>query len=169
MKTKDLNNEQLKLYFNEHVLYEVKQLINAADAINRQLSIHNGLQYMIVESFAIHLRNLISFFYPHSRRDNDVCAEDFFINISIWHSLRPAESQVLKYAKSRADKEVGHLTTLRQFGTPKSKKWDVSVLIDEIMPILSCFCESADKINLSTVFIPVWDQYIYTKNIRLAK
>jgi hypothetical protein len=166
MKTKNLTDEQMKLYFVEHIRYEMQQLINATDAINRQLAICNGLQYMIVESFAIHLRNLITFLYPYSKRENDVCAEDFFVDANKWQSLCPAISVILKNAKSRADKEVGHLTTLRQFGTPESKKWSVSDLIDEVMPILKIFCEAADKVELINCFKPIWDQYVYTKRLR---
>ena len=166
MKTKDLTDQELKLYFNEHIRYEMQQLINATDAIIRQLPIQNGLQYMIVESFAIHLRNLITFLYPYSKRENDVCAEDFFIDVNTWHNLRPAIDKTLDHAKNRADKEVGHLTTLRQFGVPESKKWDVSLLTDEVMPILKLFCESADKSDLSKDFESVWSQYLYIKTLR---
>lgn len=168
MKTKDLTDEQMKLYFDEHVRYEMKQLINATDAISRQLPIHNGLQFMVVESFAIHLRNLITFLYPYSKRESDVCAEDFFADKEIWLKLRPKISFVLEGAKNRADKEVGHLTTLRQFGTPESKKWNVTLLTDEIMPILRLFCENADKTDLDRDFRPIWKQYEYTKTLRLT-
>lgn len=166
MKTKDLTIEQLAAYFAEHIRYEMQQLINATYAITRQLPIHNGLQYMIVESFAIHLRNLISFLYPYAKRENDVCAEDFFNDLNAWQNVLPKMSPALEHAKNRADKEVGHLTTLRQFGTPESKKWDVTLLIDEVMPILKLFCETADKVRLSSEFDPVWKQYEYTKTLR---
>lgn len=166
MKTKDLTIEQLVAYFAEHIRYEMQQLINATDAITRQLPIYNGLQYMILESFAIHLRNLISFLYPYAKRENDVCAEDFFNDLNAWHNVRPTMSLALEHAKNRADKEVGHLTTLRQFGTPESKKWDVTLLIDEVMPILKLFCKTADKVGLSSDFDPIWKQYEYTKTLR---
>lgn len=166
MKTKDLSNEQLRLYFSDHVRYEMQQLINATDAITRQLPINPGLQYMIIESFAIHLRNLISFLYPYTKRENDVCAKDFFNDFNTWHQLCPTISPTLELAKTRADKEVGHLTTLRQFGTPESKKWDVILLTDELMPILKQFCESADKTELCSLFKPIWTQYERTKTLR---
>lgn len=166
MKTKELSNEQISQYFAEHIRYEVQQLLNATDAISRRLSIHNGLQYMIVESFTIHLRNLITFLYPYIKREEDVCARDYFINTKTWDNLRPEISITLKQAKFRADKEVEHLTTSRQAGTSKSKEWNVADLTDEIMAILKIFCESADRINLSLDFKPLWNQHIYTKQLR---
>jgi hypothetical protein len=169
MDTKDLSNEQMVMYFAEHIRYEIQQLIISTDAISRQLSIRNGFQNMVVESFAIHLRNLITFLYPSNRRGNDVCAEDFFTSTDTWHALRPEISEALKQAKARADKEVGHLTTLRQYGTPESKVWNVASLIDGVMPILKLFCERADKVKLHEDFEPVWNQYVYTKNLRTVK
>ncbi len=166
MKTKDLSDEQMHLYFTEHIRYEMQHLLNATDAISRQLSIHNGLQFMVLESFVIHLRNLITFLYPYTRHEEDVYAEDYFANKKIWNDLCPKISIVLKLAKTRADKEVGHLTTSRQSGTSESKKWDVASLTDEVMPILRLFCESADKISLGLDFKPIWDQYIFTKTLR---
>ncbi len=165
MKTKDLSDEQLHLYFAEHVRYEMQHLLNATDAISRQLSIHNGLKFMVLESFVIHLRNLITFLYPYTKREEDVCAEDYFINPKTWGNLRPKINIVLESAKKRADKEVGHLTTSRQSGTSESKKWDVVGLTDEVMPILKLFCEFADKISIGLDFKPIWDQYIYTKKL----
>jgi len=121
MKTSELNEERLLAYFSEHVRYEMQHLINATDAISRQLPIHNGLRYTVVESFAVHLRNLITFLYPYTKRDTDVSATDFFTSSEIWDSLHPKLSDILERAKTRTDKEVGHLTTARQFGTPETK------------------------------------------------
>ncbi len=149
MKTKDLTEKQLVEYFSEHVRYEVQMLLNGTDAIIRGLKVPNGLQHMPVESYAIHLRNLITFLYPASSRDTDVCAKDFFNKEDSWDKVRPQLSEVLTEAKTRADKEVGHLTTSRQSGTPKSKVWDVKTLTQELWPIFQLFAESADKVNLA--------------------
>jgi hypothetical protein len=162
-KTGQLNEEELLSYFSEHVLYEIKQLINATYAINKRLPIHNGLQNTVVKSFAIHLRNLITFLYPFNRQEDDVCAEDFFCEAMTWENLRCKKSDTLQNAKKRADKEVGHLTTARQFGTPKSKEWDVVTLTEEVMPIIKLFCESSDRVGLQELFIPVWNMYLLNK------
>ena len=128
MKTKDLSEIQLHKYFDEHVRYEVQMLLNATGAILKQTPISQELQYMPIESYAIHLRNIITFLYPFSRRDTDVCANDFFIDKSSWLEVRPKISEILKTAKDRADKEVGHLTTSRLSGTPEKKKWNVKAM-----------------------------------------
>lgn len=159
MKTSELSEGQLLEYFSEHIRYEIQMLLNATVAISNQLRVPNGLEHMPVESFAIHLRNLITFLYPYTHRDNDVCATDFFTRAGTWEQIRPSLSSVLKEAKNRADKEVGHLTTLRQAGTPETKKWDVTNLSREVMPILKIFCDSADRVKLKTAFNPIWEHY----------
>ncbi|MDP3763132.1 MAG: hypothetical protein Q8Q92_00520 [bacterium] len=150
MKTKNLSNQQLFEYFAEHVRYEVQMLLNATSGILQQLKVPQGLQHMPIESYAIHLRNLITFLYPSSSRDTDVCAKDFFKREEAWEKIRPELSEVLVKAKIRADKEVGHLTTSRQSGTPKDKEWDVKNLTGELMPLFNLFCESADKVKLKS-------------------
>ena len=169
IKTIDLSAEDLHAYFNEHIRYEMQHLLNATDAIDRRFSIQNGLQYMVLESFVIHLRNLITFLYPYTKRDEDVCAEDYYMNSKTWSHLHPQISTILSQAKTRADKEVGHLTTSRQFGTPKSKIWKVVILTDEIMPILKLFCGSADKADLNKDFEPIWKQYTDIKEFRISR
>lgn len=148
MKTKDLSEQQLFEYFAEHVRYEVQMLLNVTSAILQQIQVPQGLQHAPVESYAIHLRNLITFLYPSSSRDTDVCAKDFFFKEETWEKIRPKLSETLTKAKIRADTEVGHLTIFRQNGTPKSKKWEVENLTDELMPSIRLFCESADKVKL---------------------
>jgi len=159
MKTSELNEKQLMEYFSEHVRYEIQMLLNATEAISKQQLIANGLEYMPVESFAIHLRNLITFLYPNAQRDDDVCAKDFFATIGKWEQIRPMLAKILESAKIRADKEVGHLTTSRLAGTPAAKIWDVNGLSREIMPILKLFCDSSDKVKLDVPFNPVWGHY----------
>lgn len=150
MKTKDLTDAQLLEYFREHVRYEIQMLLNATYGIMMQFVVPNGFQHMPVESFAIHLRNLITFLYPFTSRPGDVCAEDFFVNDETWEKLRPELSKVLEIAKKRADKEVGHLTTSRQVGTPASKRWDVRGLAMDLIPLIELFCNSADKFELKS-------------------
>lgn len=152
MKAEDLSEDQLKAYFDEHVRYEIQMLVNAATAIDSGMRVPIGIQHMPIESYAIHLRNLITFFYPSTKRETDVVASDYFFDEHRWTYLRPVLSESLADAKIRADKEVGHLTTARQFGTPASKVWQVVKLKDEIIPIIDLFCEAADKVTLKPSF-----------------
>ena len=151
MKTKDLTIEQLHQYFMEHIRYEIQMLLNATSAIRQSLPVPRGVEHMPVESYAIHLRNLITFLYPpHPPRDSDVCAKDFFVKENTWAEIRPVLDESLENARIRANKEIGHLTTLRQSGTPESKQWDVKKLSAELLPLIKLFAESADKVKIDS-------------------
>lgn len=166
MKATSLNNEELRLYFLEHVRYEVQLLMNAVIAIDQKMQVPTGLECMIVESFSIHLRNLITFLYPYTFRSNDVCAKNFFLRAGTWEGVRPELSNTLKQAKTRADVEVGHLTTLRKNGTPDNKTWDVKGLAMEIFPIFKLFCESADKVSLYSDIAKLQSHYLYMTKLQ---
>jgi len=58
----------------------------------------------LLESFGIHLRNLIDFFYTSRLKPDDVIAEDFCPGWS------ETISGTLKAAKEGANKEISHLT-----------------------------------------------------------
>ena len=139
-------------YFSEHVRYEVQMLLHVTSAILVKIQTLEMLKHVAIESYAIHLRNLITFLYPSSVRDSDVCAKDFFIDPERWSQIRPTLSESLDKAKKRADKEVGHLTTARLSGSPEEKTWDVRSLSGEIFPLMLLFVESADKVKLRDSF-----------------
>jgi hypothetical protein len=160
MQTKDLTDTQLYEYFAEHVRYEIQLLLNAAWAISNKLKVPQGLEYMPVEAYAIHMRNLITFLYPPaSPRKDDVCAKHFFIEETKWDSVRPGISQILIIARTRAHKEIGHLTTSRHAGTPKGKEWDIRNFTAELMPVIETFSETADRVILKECTEPLLAAY----------
>jgi hypothetical protein len=55
----------------------------------------------------------------------------------------------LETAKSRADKELAHLTTERKTGTPKEKEWPVESLTQEIRSLLELFVKHGRTTALS--------------------
>ena len=81
-----------------------------------------------IEGFVLHLQNVIDFLYI-SPKPTDLSASDF-CKPGLGYG-RPAMSQTLSEARTRANKEMAHLTTGRQFGTPVTKQWDFSGLLAE--------------------------------------
>ena len=142
-----LTDKELIEYSKEHLFYEIWMLLEVSKIKNVSEQV---LINMIVESFVVHLRNLITFLYStNSLRPTDIYAKDFFPNPKIWQSKRPPISQTLEQARNRAHKEMGHLTTERIAGVDDiNKSWNMGELINEIVPILKLFCDSADKEKL---------------------
>jgi hypothetical protein len=137
-------------YSGEHVRYEFDMFIWLG-AICGNSSVQVGaptqpdalrLKNVLIEAFAVHLRNVIDFLYIDSPQATDVIAADF-LNPGEWSRLRPAMSPHLSRARVRANKEIAHLTTERLAGSPPEKAWDFSAMLSDVAPLLRLFIESA--------------------------
>lgn len=145
------------LEYSEHVHYEIDMFFETVEVRSRPafnewtLSLLGHPQRMnnaLIESFVVHLRNLIDFLYLPSK-GTDVVAEDF-VPAPGWAGIRPQISPVLATAKTRANKEISHLTTDRLSGAPPEKVWDFVGLAAEIRPLLVLFVQKADKARLAS-------------------
>jgi len=93
--------------------------------------LHNAL----IESFAIHARVLLDFFYgsTNSRNQDDVFPEHFFLDAEMWRAERPYLSdEDKKLIKRRVGKEIAHLTYARQKVELEDKPWPISDIVDVI-------------------------------------
>ena len=120
---------------SKHLHYEVQML--HAVAVASGLFGSGPITNALVESFAIHVRNLIDFFYLKEPRQDDLIAEDFFADAAQWRSVRPNLSADLDQAKKRAHKEIAHLTYARLDVTPEAKLWQFVHILNEISKVLS--------------------------------
>ena len=145
-------DDYLLAYSAEHVWYEFDMFLGLATllAAPRDLvapsaedarRVSNGL----IESFVIHFRNVMDFFYLERPHPTDVVASDFFAR----GGWQPTISASLKAAGVRADKEIAHLTTSRISGTPSGKGWDVTGLANELRPVMVQFVTTALPSRLS--------------------
>jgi hypothetical protein len=142
-----LSDAELTAYSEEHLLYELRMLYFAGTELAKTLP--DPLRSALLESFAIHLRNLIDFFtVPKGKeRDTDVIAADF---APAWSQKRSA---TFEDAKVRADKEVSHLTLGRKDGLDASKPWQVGALFHELQPVAEHFAAAADPKKLSQAVV----------------
>lgn len=139
-----LSDGDLKAYANEHLQYEVDMLVASA-AILGHLAykageglipwiIYNGL----LNTFAIHARNLINFLYSRSRntdRRTDIIIEDY-VTPSLLASILPPISPLLDQTLAKAAKQVAHLTKDRIDYEKEGKEWKFVQLTQEILGIL---------------------------------
>ena len=143
MTTPAMTDEKLLEYSGEHLLHELTMLWDLAQALpRRKASTETSAR---VESFGIHLRNLIQFFYGEGNGD-DVTAQDFMDAATAWK--RPSEPILLTKARKRANKEVSHLTQARKSGNPTEKEWDTIGLAKEIEAIAKDFAAKASDKKL---------------------
>lgn len=148
MKTVNLSDPELTAYSGEHLLYEL-QLLRFTTGELVQLQQPSPIASVLIESFGIHLRNLIDFFYTPRAKEDDVIASDFCPG---W---KDTMSGTLKVAKERANKELSHLTLARKSGLDPSKPWDVVGLFQEVSGVAKTFAGRASPTKLSPE-VPKW-------------
>lgn len=154
MRTKRTISD-LQIISDQHLFYEIEMLVGSAVVLTKIQSLASQiLVNSLIESFVIHLRNLLDFLYsgdisekltkkpPH--RD-DVIAEDFFDDPSTWQKDRPKKSDTLKAAHVRAHKEVAHLTYDRLNQKQETKGWKYNELLNEINLIVQTFIRLVPK------------------------
>jgi len=85
----------------------------------------DSLRNAVVESFAIHMRVLVKFFFDKKPQDTDVVAADFFNDSITWNTIRDQVADEVEIVKlcHRVNKEVAHLTYDRLNVKPEEKGW----------------------------------------------
>ena len=102
------------------------------------------LNNTIIESFGIHVRALLDFFYGKAKYDDDVIAEQFFGEPNEWVCIRPPKTHdELKQIRDRVNKEIAHLTYARQ--EVISKEWPFGEILADVNAVIDIFIESVPK------------------------
>ncbi len=169
MGTRQLSDEELAGFSDEHLQYEVGMLHGTAQALRDPPRDQDGtigaiIEYALLESFLIHARVLINFLYDGPKRDDDVAAEDFFDEEEQWTEHRPAKSCLLRENRERINKALAHLTKVRVGLKPEMKQWEYWEIKNEIVGILAHFCTLVPKCRLGAEFrrfvSKCWDSQI---------
>jgi hypothetical protein len=126
---------------SEDLHYEVQMLLGSAQALASETTGEGTLRNALVESFAIHCRNMLDFLWPDKpkRKGDCVIAADFFPSPSDWEKLRPEISQLLLDSRVRAAKEIAQLTYARLAVDPDQKDWDVRQIANELTRVVEKF------------------------------
>ena len=90
----------------------------------------------LLESFLLHTRVLLEFFYKDRPRDGDVLASHF---VEHWKVLRSPEPRYLLDHKHQLDKALAHLTLARVDYDRQQKKWNVTAIQEEVNGLIALF------------------------------
>ncbi len=142
---------------SEHIFYEVwmfYQIVLILKTTTDQLQ-----KNILLESFAIHARNLFDFFYPkkHSK-DDDILVNDYIKSINNYKRKRTKRKQ-LYYLIRKTDKQVAHLTYTRNRYNRKTKGWKFKDIGDQLKNSIIVFYDSLPKKMLR------WENFKRLKNI----
>jgi hypothetical protein len=131
-------------FAGEHLFYEAQMFV-----VTRTIQPRDQFETNLkVEGFALHLKNLIEFFYPSSPDANDVLAADY---VADWDANRPAITPLLESARARSGSELHHLTVQRVTGRAAHKEWDFDGISEELKGVVSAFIGLQPNIPMVTI------------------
>lgn len=139
MSRNQVSVESLKKMSYDHLSYEIEMFTSTIGRMARyQLDVLE--RNVMLESFLLHARCLFDFLYPSSdTRPDDVIADDFFQDPSVFRGKIPTSLPIETYLKHRTGKEIAHLTYDRLKVTPEKKVWQVGEVHDQIVGVLETF------------------------------
>jgi len=146
------SNRELQEASN-HLYYEYTMLISLAQGLASGIATKGWLANVMLEAFVIHFRVLLDFFYSETPRNDDIVADDYFDNPSDWGKIKPATTpELLSLAKTRAHKELAHLTYARLGVTPEQGGWPFVEIAKEIQSLMELFLRNVPDNRLG----PPW-------------
>jgi hypothetical protein len=168
-----LSENDLKSYADEHLQYEVNMLTMSV-GILAYLGIHNNTSPIpwvinngILNTCAMHARNLIDFLYSRSKgRDfpTDIIIQDYVTEDDISRYLVPI-SPLLDEALTKANKQVAHLSVERIDYERAGKEWKFVDVMGHIrkafasiaphIPPTKMSPELREKLSQTVVAVPV--------------
>jgi hypothetical protein len=146
--------------FSEHLLYDVQLFFHESRALTRtRLELMPSLPWEVemalVESFAMHARALVDFFFREKGRSDDAFASHFFSHRT-WEKLRlsqgPWISEVRQPALDRFGKEIAHLNYHRVTLAEQARGWPVVQIAGAIGEVLWVFGANVDQSRVMTDF-----------------
>lgn len=129
---------------SEMLAYEVDMFLYTFAVLTRNLD--KLLANMVLESYLVHARNLIDFFYPGTPYEDDIVANDYFDPPEAWTRSLDGAPQFLRTAKNRINKRLSHLAYKRLSIT---KNHQVGKIFDELRGALNAFLETVSHDLLS--------------------
>lgn len=143
------SNKELQEASN-HLHYELWMLSSLAQSMASGISSQGWLTNALLESFVVHVRGVMDFLYNDTPQKDDVVAQDYFSSTEEWINIRPELSGHLSTAKSRAGKEVAHLTYARLAVTQDTKPWPYGAIANEITSVIQIFLQKVPREKLGS-------------------
>ncbi len=124
---------------SEHLFYELWMLDTTARILAIEAFGEGPVRNALLESFTIHARGLLQFFFPNQPRPDDALAVDFLPSASAWETARGDMPPILVDLAARVGKEVAHLTYGRLLVTPDSKPWHFLAVAEALSVVAKTF------------------------------
>lgn len=137
------------MFSGAHLSYEIAMCHQTATNIRFGNVAEGVLKNALVESYALHLRNLIEFLYWKTSKNRDgLSASDFVRSREAWLKGRGRIPKVLTVAHDRANKQVLHFTKKRFASGAPETHWLPGVELAALANGLRTFVDHADPEKL---------------------
>ena len=121
----------------EHLSYEISLFYQTLVFLTQprpQIEVN-----ILLDSFAIHTRNLFDFFYPKKNTKPDDMLVSDFIGKSSYFSRNKTKKKDLIFVVRKADKQVAHLTYARNRYNQNTKRWPFVAIGIKMIKTLNAF------------------------------
>lgn len=108
----------------------------------------------LLESFTLHARALLDFFYGRRRKKDDALASDFFEE-DAWEQSRPPMAGTLSDVNRRVGKEIAHLTYSRANVTEEAKGWPIVPMYLALASVFGRFVQIVPEQAIGRTFLEV--------------
>lgn len=130
--SRNVSNYKLKKA-TEHLYYEIEGFYNTALVLKSKKFILKQFDLnILLNSFAIHTRNLFDFFYPKNNniKEDDMLVYDYISNYRLFN-VKKTNKKELNFIVKKVNKQVVHLTYKRnRYSVKTNKGWDPA----DVMP-----------------------------------
>ena len=136
------------LVYEVWMLAEVTKKLDALPKDERLPAEHRSLKNALIETFALHFRNLAEFLWPNriSKKGNRRNPQPSDATVGCFTPRwTPAEPPGLNDLIERVSREIGHLTTHRRTGSDPLKHWDITQCIEAVRAPLIDLVTHAEK------------------------
>ena len=121
-----------------HVRYEIVMFPATMSFLSKSAGAMDQVTWnAYIESSALHLRNLIDFFYKQQGPEDDVLAEHYVIDAARWEEDRGPRTTFLTGEKARANKRVEHITFRRPRTDEEGWRW--AEIRAQLQPVMKSF------------------------------
>ncbi len=129
------------LAVSHHLFYEIWMFYESARFLKQDSKTDVVLTNVCLESFTVHGRILLDFFYNKAQKD-DVIAEHYIEN---WKEICPMLQDNLKKLSYRVGKEIAHLTYARLKVTAETRGWNTMAAENELHLVIKKFQENVPR------------------------
>lgn len=137
---------------SEHLQYEAWMFLTLARSLSTGVFGQGALNNAALESFTVHARVLLEFFFGDNPRPDDVVADDFLGGQGEWKQVRGDTPMVLSDLRTRVGTEIAHLTYARLSVTPEAKGWHFLETLKAFEGVVGQFLKAVPSERLAQVW-----------------